>query len=300
MSTLYTQLQFSHPDKQIRLLGLEPSPTGADEYVFSMEVHDFQGHTRPSYITISYTWGLPDPKLSVVVNSFRMRVQFNCWYALWQMRHHEHMSNTKFWIDSLCINQSDDEEKGNQVAIMGEIFSSASSVAASLGIGESLGNVRGVLASADDREIGKLRLKFDQLPCFDRVWVKQEIILAKEITIFYGLESLSWSEFDHAVKNSNPNIINSQSDNSDSSSDSGKFRHFNYDRMVRERLERNSISAQLCNHRSDSTCMPSAFMDLIPRYSTAKASVAVDKIYALLSLLPQNDPIRQNLLVEYG
>lgn len=312
MSSLYKHLEFSDPAKQIRLLHLEPSPTGTDECAFSLEVHDFQENSRPSYIAISYAWGLPIPKLPVVINGLRMRVQFNCWYALWQMRHHGYTSDVNFWIDSLCINQGNDEEKGHQVAMMGEIFSSASSVAASLGTGESLGNVREILTSGNKREIGKLRHKFDLLPYFDRVWIKQEIILAREINIFYGLESLSWSEFDHAVNAGKTKFIDSMfidfsSEGSDSSADSRESGPFKYNLDEREErriskrkeLERISISAQLCNHRSELTKM-STFIDLVARYKTAKASVAVDKIYALLSLLPQNDPIRQNLPVIYG
>ncbi|KAL3293861.1 HET-domain-containing protein [Colletotrichum asianum] len=180
-----------------------------------MEVHDFQENIRPSYIAISYTWGAPVPLLPVVINGFRMRVRFNCWYALWQMRHHRGVGDTSFWIDSLCINQGDDEEKGHQVAMMGEIIASASSVAASLGTGESLGNVRELLASGNDYVIGKVRDLFDQLPYFDRVWVKQEIVRAKDISIFYGLERLPWGQFDRAIEASKKTFWNSQQDNSD-------------------------------------------------------------------------------------
>ncbi|KAF4887536.1 Heterokaryon incompatibility protein 6, OR allele [Colletotrichum fructicola] len=282
MSSLYKHLEFSDAAKQIRLLRLEPSPTGTDEYAFSLEVHDFQENSRPSYIAISYAWGLPIPKLPVVINGFRMEVQFNCWYALWQMRHHGYTSDVNFWIDSLCINQGDDAEKGHQVAMMGDIFSSASLVAASLGIGESLADVREILASGDNSKIGKLRGRFDQLPYFERVWIKQEIVLAKDVTIFYGLEKLSWSEFADAV-----NTIKVRS------------RYLKSDSPERVRLERISNSTQLCNHRSQVTQTPT-FMDLVARYRTAKASVAVNKIYALLSLLPQNDPIRQKLPIRYG
>ncbi|KAF4815739.1 Heterokaryon incompatibility protein 6, OR allele [Colletotrichum siamense] len=281
MPSLYEQLELSDPTKQIRLLRLEPSPTETDEYAFSMGVYDFQENNRPSFIAISYTWGAPVPLLSVVINGFRMEVHFNCWYALWQMRHHGHTSNTSFWIDSLCINQDDDDEKGHQVTMMGDIFSSASSVAASLGTGESLGNVRETLASGDEHEILKLRDRFDQLAYFDRVWVKQEIVLAKDISMFCGLETLSWGQFDQAVK-----------------ARSSRSRNGRNDLFRQQRLEKHSVSLQLCNHRSQVN-NTSTLMDLVVKYETAKASVAADKIYALLSLLPQTDPIRQNLTVTY-
>ncbi|CAI0651959.1 unnamed protein product [Colletotrichum noveboracense] len=224
-----------------------------------------------------------------------MRVRFNCWYALWQMRHHGHTSNTSFWIDSLCINQDDDDEKGHQVAMMGVIFSSASSVAASLGTGESLGNVRETLASGDKSEIGRLRDKFDQLPYFDRVWIKQEIVLAKDIGMFYGPERLSWGQFDQ--------IVNANTGKPDNNNflvpGSSRYQH-GYSSPFRHRsYEKRSVSIQLCNHRSQVT-KTSTLMDLVVKYETAKASVAADKIYALLSLLPQTDPIRRNISVTYG
>ncbi|KAK7187683.1 heterokaryon incompatibility protein [Paraphaeosphaeria sporulosa] len=34
------------------------------------------------------------------------------------------------WIDAICINQTDDEEKSKQVAMMGDVFSLASCVTA--------------------------------------------------------------------------------------------------------------------------------------------------------------------------
>ncbi|KAF4926568.1 Heterokaryon incompatibility protein 6, OR allele [Colletotrichum viniferum] len=299
MSSLYKHLEFSNPAKQIRLLRLEPSPTGTDEYAFSLEVHDFQENSRPSYIAISYTWGLPIPKLPVVINGLRMQLQFNCWYALWQMRYHGYPSDVNFWMDSLCINQGNDEEKGHQVAMMGDIYSSASLVAASLGSGESLGNVRKVLASRSDYEIGKLRERFDRLPYFDRVWIIQEIVLAKDIAIFYGLERLSWSEFVHIVNPIKTKARASQIECADSSDTSPTCGNRINNSMIHERFEGMSISTQLCDHRSQ-IAKTSTIMELIAKYRTAEASVAADKIYALLSLLPQSDPIRQNLPVIYG
>lgn len=39
------------------------------------------------------------------------------------------------WIDALCINQDDDEEKGIQVQMMDRIFQEAKRVAVWLGVG---------------------------------------------------------------------------------------------------------------------------------------------------------------------
>src|SRR3954466_3520918 len=107
MSSIYAQLPLLHPDKQIRLLRLEPQSAENSEYSFSMAVHDFYDNVRPSYIAMSYTWGAHVPVLSINVNGCKMEVQLNCWYALWQMRYHGYTGKENFWIDSICINQRD-------------------------------------------------------------------------------------------------------------------------------------------------------------------------------------------------
>ncbi|QSZ31941.1 hypothetical protein DSL72_001510 [Monilinia vaccinii-corymbosi] len=313
MPSPYLELPLLHPAKQIRLLRLEPSPPESDTHHFSLAVHEFPDEARPSYVAISYTWGEAAPLLPVVVNGTRMRVRFNCWYALWQMRHHG--ITTYLWIDSLCIDQADDAEKNDQVAIMGSIYASALCVASCLGTGETIGMAPSALTS-DDREARlarmRLRARFDQLPYFERVWIKQEIILARDIVLCYGLEKMSWENFDRVV-NTRARPWEQHSGSEDSayiemfgaSSDAESRDQPDYDDaarhegdVARDETEMDSTTVQLCKHRSDATS--GTFVDLVLRYRSAKSSNPRDKIYALLSLLPRDDVIRQNLVIDYG
>ncbi|KAB8300851.1 hypothetical protein EYC80_002779 [Monilinia laxa] len=310
MSSPYLDIPLLRPDKQIRLLRLEPSSSNSDVYHFSLAVHDFNDDIHPTYIAISYTWGDTVPLLPIVVNGKKTQVQFNCWYSLWQMRYHGFTDY--LWIDSLCINQDDDEEKNFQVSIMGSIYESALWVASCLGTGETIGVIQSALTS-DDRDARlariNLRQRFDQLPYFDRVWIKQEIILARDITLFYGLEKLSWETFNMLI-----NTVEMPSDLQFDSGDSASIDLFGvsnnhelwdkscvasqeFDLPLHE-TEKNSTTVKLCNHRSSSKS--ETFVNLVLRYRTAKSTNPRDKIYALLSLIPKENIIRQSLVIDYG
>ncbi|KAI9642712.1 hypothetical protein NHQ30_008443 [Ciborinia camelliae] len=222
------------------------------------------------------------------------------------MRMRYHGFTDYLWIDSLCINQDNDGEKNFQVAIMGSIYESALWVASCLGTGETIGVIQPVMIS-DGREAKlarmKLRERFDQLPYFDRVWIKQEIILARDVTLFYGLEKISWEKFDLLI-----NMVEGQLDQELDSDESMNFDiaelSSNFYTSSQEmdislqETEINSTTVQLCNHRSKSKS--GSFVELVLRYRTAKATNSRDKIYALLSLLPKEDLVRQNLVIDYG
>ncbi|KAH6960031.1 heterokaryon incompatibility protein-domain-containing protein, partial [Ilyonectria sp. MPI-CAGE-AT-0026] len=87
--------------------------------------------SAPSYYAISYTWGDPLLRTDILVNGKRMRVRQNCEYVLkqafWQGGSRYH------WVDAICINQDDLEEKAEQVARMATIFSKALRVLACVG-----------------------------------------------------------------------------------------------------------------------------------------------------------------------
>ncbi|KAF7896535.1 hypothetical protein EAF00_006549 [Botryotinia globosa] len=310
MSSPYADLPLLHADKQIRLLRLEQSSPDGDDYCFSLTVHNFCDDVyQPRYIAISYTWGDFVPLMPIIVNGKRMRVRFNCWYALWQMRHHG--VTDYLWIDSLCINQDNNEEKNFQVAIMGSIYKSALWVASCIGTGDTIGAIQPTSASDGGEEVmiarEKLRGRFDQIPYFDRVWIKQEIILARDITLFYGLKSVSWEDFntltsieqrfsgqdlEESTDFGMSDVLENSGDASSSFYRWGQIREYSI-----QEAEMNSTTLQLCNHRSNSKS--GTFVDLVFRYKTAKATNPRDKIYALLSLLPQEDLIRQNLVIDY-
>lgn len=86
---------------------------------------------RPLYHAISYAWGSPDDTVFILVNGRRMRVRRNCEYALKQSAWY---GDARYiWCDAICIDQTNDDEKGHQVYMMGDIYRNAQGVLACVG-----------------------------------------------------------------------------------------------------------------------------------------------------------------------
>ena len=85
----------------------------------------------PSYDAISYTWGDSGLTTEITVNGKPMEVRQNCDYVLRQASWHG--SSQYYWLDAICISQSDADEKSEQVRMMGDIFGRAQPVLACVG-----------------------------------------------------------------------------------------------------------------------------------------------------------------------
>ncbi|KAL0934826.1 het domain protein [Colletotrichum truncatum] len=286
---------------QIRLLRLEPPSPDHNDHVFSLAVHDFDEENYPSYIAISYTWGLPVPLLPIVVNGQKVKVHLNCWYALWQMRHHGY-TDQNFWVDSLCINQSDDHEKSVQVSMMGAIYSSAQWVASCLGIGDGIGSLQEILKSKDSDAINKAGEKLLQLSYFERVWIKQETFLARDIKLFCGADKISGTEFGEMSEVAKW-MRERQRPVSMSSISSSRSSSYSSDSSLPEtETETETKTKNVSTRHVRSAWSPErvTFVDVILEYQKAKATEPKDKIYALLSLVSKDDIVRQKLPIVYG
>jgi hypothetical protein len=145
MAFQYDDLRLDRPHDQIRVLHLQQ---GSDDADIQIELRVYDCNDCPPYVAISYTWGDLVPTFPIIVNGQSFRVRMNCFYALWQMRHHNQHSN--FWLDSICINQHDLEEKNVQVAQMGKIYENAVMTASCLGPGYGLAAAKKIALSAKE------------------------------------------------------------------------------------------------------------------------------------------------------
>jgi hypothetical protein len=85
----------------------------------------------PAYTAISYTWGDFTSRCSITIGDELMFAGQNCAYAISQAFHFD--QSRFYWIDSICINQRNDQEKAEQVAMMGDIFHQADLVLSCIG-----------------------------------------------------------------------------------------------------------------------------------------------------------------------
>ena len=124
------------PKKYIRLIQILPDKDDDAPIVCNMQVLALD-HAH-EHVAISYLWGDPTPTYEITMNGRKMLIGKNCRYALWQRRQYQR-PGTWTWIDALCINQGDLDEKSQQVEIMGDIYHHAERVVVSLEDGDDIG-----------------------------------------------------------------------------------------------------------------------------------------------------------------
>ena len=74
------------------------------------------------YLALSYVWGDPSDPKTILVNGVPFKVTQNLERALMDL---EPNIKLPIWIDAVCINQNDEDEKGQQVARMRDIYQNA-------------------------------------------------------------------------------------------------------------------------------------------------------------------------------
>jgi Heterokaryon incompatibility protein (HET) len=94
----------------------------------------------PPFEAISYTWGDKEPDIPLEVDGFQILVTSAVDQLLFYQR--SVFGSKAFWIDAVCINQSDISEKNLQLPLMTEIYRSSTRVVVWLGPPKSTENTR--------------------------------------------------------------------------------------------------------------------------------------------------------------
>ncbi|KAI1167078.1 hypothetical protein F5B18DRAFT_520205 [Nemania serpens] len=86
------------------------------------------------YLALSYAWGSVDGQRKIVMNGVEIEVRPNLYAALLELRKSPWIQRgVRLWIDALCINQDDIDEREQQVRIMRSIYKTAWQVVVWLG-----------------------------------------------------------------------------------------------------------------------------------------------------------------------
>ena len=128
----------SHPyarlsplNDEIRVLHLLPGPHG-DDLTGELEVISLSALDIWKYEALSYTWGAPSTCHAIRLHGHHhLQVTKNLHAALRRLRKQD-MART-LWIDAICINQQDNEERSDQVSRMGDVYRLAANVIVWLG-----------------------------------------------------------------------------------------------------------------------------------------------------------------------
>ncbi|KAI1069336.1 hypothetical protein LB507_008620 [Fusarium sp. FIESC RH6] len=200
-------------------------------------------HEWGDYIALSYVWGHPKPSDGddchfITVNGCPFKVTPNLYYALDQLRKSYRVrQGFKLWIDAVCIDQTNSEERGHQVARMRDIYHSAWQVVIWLGPSEETSQLAFSALhwlsreskrdkpmedfyqesfSIDLRplfimwpkyhspmktEVYKALFHFFTRPYWRRMWIVQEVAMGNPNTpVLCGKECISWNDIYEAVQ----------------------------------------------------------------------------------------------------
>jgi hypothetical protein len=221
----YSQLDTSL--REIRLLILNPASMDLRDSTLEMSLIKTRLGSPVRYRALSYTWGDPQPTYPVLLNGKDFRVQKNLYEALLHFRPTE--GRLKLWVDAVCINQGDIPERESQVALMRNIYKEAEEVWAWLGPGdpikaqaafsllcdlsshemeaitEDLHHAKIPRAETEkwveseatnDLYVGRWLDVANLLdsPWFSRMWIIQEVVMGKTVTVFCGSNAVMWDD----------------------------------------------------------------------------------------------------------
>lgn len=152
---------------------------------------EYEQDNCPEYETVSYTWGGQDgdatPCKPAYFGEFWdvLFVTRNCWSLLQYLR--PVMGTRVVWVDAICINQDNMQERGSQVSLMPQIYGDCMRVVIYPGdhvvsreehrFRERI-RLQAALPVADKARQLKIRGSILESRYIGRVWIIQELILA--------------------------------------------------------------------------------------------------------------------------
>ena len=176
---------------------------------------------KMKYTALSYEWGPEGGDYTISVNNTPFSIRKNLYDFLHTWTGVKD-SDTPWFIDYICIDQSNDEEKASQVQLFGSLYSNATNVVAWLGPMPSYGIFDppldgylynwyksmyapdrvanlclkvipgGSASSNEDKEGVLLAYLAARLSTFwTRLWIVQEIILARKLTLVMGKKEVN-------------------------------------------------------------------------------------------------------------
>ncbi|KAH6839287.1 heterokaryon incompatibility protein-domain-containing protein [Alternaria alternata] len=187
-----------------------------------IEIDQYTLNEDLDYDAISYVWGSAPASVTVKCNGRPLVVTSTALEMLHYL--HQYQKNTttrKIWIDAICINQEDEEEKGIQIPLMREIYSRARAVVVWMGLPSPETDIFFAEFQEMRVKLKTWKAKYDADPeCpypdreelprhgdafwgglsrllgnewFRRLWTFQEIILPSSATLLCGE---LWTDFD--------------------------------------------------------------------------------------------------------
>lgn len=209
----------------------------------------------PPYTSLSYAWGTELPTKGLCLNGKHVTVRKNLFAALHHLRRNPQFCH--IWVDALCINQTDPKERSQQVRIMDHIFSDADLVSAWLGPAPR--------EDGADWSVAECFADVANREYWSRMWVVQELLMAKEIQLFAGQHHFDFEHLKSVVH---------YSSNGTASNAFCKLQPFLANRDP-DRFPQSKLP----------------LYDLLMHFKDSKCGDPRDKVFSLLSLIPEREQL---------
>ncbi|KAK3679945.1 hypothetical protein LTR78_000322 [Recurvomyces mirabilis] len=219
LAALYRQVVLNS-DEETRILVIhEPRIFHTSSTIVCSLERISPNKSKDGYYALSYRQGTAAPEKKIRVSGVELKVRPELHAALVRLRTEKIY---RIWIDALCIQQFDKREKAQQIRMMGAIYQMAIGVYAWLG--PAYDNSAAGMKYLSDPSTGsaprsmKERFRIRHLkhhqedslgptqqavhnildrPYWQRVWIIQEISMARSVTFWCGEESV---DFDSLMK----------------------------------------------------------------------------------------------------
>lgn len=182
-------------------------PRECDQICCSVETFDFQEWPLPAYKAISYAWGARSPRYTISLNGRPFSVRENLWHFLrYCVNGTIDINIIYIWVDQICIDQKSTSERNHQLGLMSRIYKEAVQVVSWLGLTTPAlepGPVTYTLVDVVDLESWPDDVvDFESYPhkglfsnpYWKRLWVAQEVMLAKNWVVFDGRHKIDGAD----------------------------------------------------------------------------------------------------------
>ncbi|KAL4732800.1 heterokaryon incompatibility protein-domain-containing protein [Aspergillus similis] len=283
MARAFTYSPLDPSSKCIRLLELLPSAAYGS---VRCRLHVVDQTCCPSYVALSYTWGSPQSRLPIDLDDMEFYVQENLWNFLSTMNDCQRWR--LFWIDAICIDQSSISERNHQVNMMRDIYAGANLTVVWLGQATNSSDLAiryianpGLPTQETKSALEKALQSLLEQPYWSRIWIVQELMLAKDVIFYCGRNSFSWHHLASLRQKIKTHAVHH--DSFGISKCTGSV-------MIAQKTLWDSLP-------QDDPHLP--LSDLLITYGKHKSSDIRDRVYALLGLASENSVrVNYNLSVE--
>ena len=199
--------------RQIRLIHLSKDPppppsTPSCSWAFETEHVSLDSDDLPPYTALSYVWGEPDPgKHKISLDGSALDVTPNLHAAIDTLSRLEDLTRQRLWIDAICINQDDLDERAFQVRLMRDLYSRGRQTIAYLGpeddevelglywlerLSEAISlpcRLQWLVAAAESPDYDRVWRSLNSVigrQWWSRAWILQETILSPNLVFVHG------------------------------------------------------------------------------------------------------------------